>query len=426
MTTQQEELTWSLEARMHDVRAALLRVPAGLTPLLEAAIGPITSGASAAWGLLIALNEGAIESAAVCEGEIAETTEVERVEPLWTQGIAGYAAARGLPVVLRDIGADPRWGPPSLDESFPQVGAALAVPLGEPADVVLVLVAPNAEAFTAEHVAWVREALEWLRQPLSTARTLQHALESLSQLEKRDSLRRELSAMALHDMRNTLQNISMSLRAIERLTTVIVGAEKAAPVVEVTRLGEQSTAQLAGLARNLLDVARLEDDHVMVAAQETSVEPAIASALAVTGPLLEASGCTVETCVAPYLPAVPHDPRLIERVIANLIDHAIKHSPAAGRIRVSATPFAQGVCVRVADNRPEIPPDLLDGIFNKYFKVQPESDEKLDGVGLGLAFCRLTVAAHGGEIWAENGAEAGVVFAFTLPGSREQAQVRHA
>jgi signal transduction histidine kinase len=414
MWTEAEQIG-TRELRMTEVMAALLRAPAGLVPLLEAAVGPLMFGANATFGALFALNDSEIMAAALGENGFAEAADPVLLEPLWTQGVAGYAAARAKPILLRDIAADPRWGPPSLDAAFPSEGAALAVPLGDPAEAVLVLVAPSPEGFSMEVIDWVARALEWLREPLSSAMLLEHTLQSLNRLDARDHLRRDLSAMALHDMRSPLQNIQLAFKALDRLSGAVVNNQ----THDLIRMGQHSAAQLASLSKTLLDVARLEDDHLTLAAQQAPLDTAIAGALAVTGALIESSGCRVETDLAPGLPAIPHDPVLIERVVANLMDNAIKHTPPGGLIRVSAAPFAQGVCIRVADSGPGIPPELREEIFAKYFQIRPQSGARLDGVGLGLAFCRLAITAHGGEIWAENGAEIGAVFAFTLPGSRE-------
>ena len=360
----------AVDQRMAGLMLALLQAPSQLGPMLEAALPPLCAGSGADFGALLALSDGALLAAAVCEVGSARQVDPALVELLLTQGIAGYAAARSAPVLLRDIGSDPRWGPPSLDPSLPAAGAALA---------------------------------------------------ALNRLDERDALRRDLSAMALHDMRNPLQNIQLAFEAINRLGARVGDEQWAGQVGKLIRMGQHSTAQLASLSKTLLDVARLEDQQVNLALQLAPIEPVVMSALTATEVLLEATGCQAGAVLAPGLPAVPHDPALIERVIANLIDNAIKYTPPGGEIEVSAVPFANGVCVRVADSGPGIPPEMREEIFAKYFQIRPQSGVRLDGVGLGLAFCRLAVTAHGGEIWAENGPVRGAVIAFTLPGPRDDA-----
>jgi len=411
----------AVDQRMARLMLALLQSPAQLGPMLEAALPPLCAGAGADFGALLALSDGELLAAATCEAGHAQSVDPTLVELLLTQGIAGYAAARHAPVLLRDIGSDPRWGPPSLDPSLPAAGAALAVPVGEPCEAVLVLVAPYSEAFENGEGEWAVQALELLRQPLDNALTFEHTLTALNRLDERDTLRRDLSAMALHDMRNPLQNIQLALEAIGRFTAQAGDEQRAGQIGKLIRMGQHSTAQLASLSKTLLDVARLEDQQVNLALQVAPIEPVVMNALTATEALLNATGCQAGAVLAPGLPDIPHDPALIERVIANLIDNAIKYTPAGGEIEVSASPFASGICVRVADSGPGIPPEMREEIFAKYFQIRPQNGARLDGVGLGLAFCRLAVTAHGGEIWAENGPVRGAVIAFTLPGARDDA-----
>ncbi|HYO88891.1 MAG TPA: hypothetical protein VER79_09590, partial [Candidatus Limnocylindrales bacterium] len=96
---------------------ALLAAPAHTGALLEAALGPLCSATGADFGALLTLEGDRIGAAAVYAHGNAAETDPELLELLLTQGIAGYAAARGGPVLLRDISADPRWGPPSLDHA---------------------------------------------------------------------------------------------------------------------------------------------------------------------------------------------------------------------------------------------------------------------------------------------------------------------
>lgn len=147
----------------------LLTAPAQPGPLLATALGWLCAATQADFGALLVLNGDTLAAAAVCEHGAAAAAAPERLELLLTQGIAGYAAARAAPILLRDIGADPRWGPPGLDPTLPVAGAALAVPACEPVQAVLVLRAAQASSFTAEKVAWLGYALELLCEPVRAA-----------------------------------------------------------------------------------------------------------------------------------------------------------------------------------------------------------------------------------------------------------------
>jgi signal transduction histidine kinase len=147
----------------------------------------------------------------------------------------------------------------------------------------------------------------------------------------------------------------------------------------------------------------------------------------------------IERDVAPTLPLAWADGELIARVLQNLIGNAIKFTPAGGTITIAARQLdgtgtlgaadeasspesiaseamADPVLrVAVTDSGPGVAPELRDKLFEKF--VVGEQQER--GSGLGLAFCKLAVEAHGGTIWVENGPERGASFVFTLPGFDE-------
>ncbi len=113
------------------------------------------------------------------------------------------------------------------------------------------------------------------------------------------------------------------------------------------------------------------------------------------------------------LPPLLVDSDIILRVITNLVDNAVKYTPEGGRIVLSARTVTEGVLVSVRDNGPGIPPDLQEQIFDKYVRLK--TNQPVSGAGLGLAFCRLAVEAHGGRIWVESDGVEGTCFSFILP-----------
>jgi two-component system sensor histidine kinase KdpD len=116
--------------------------------------------------------------------------------------------------------------------------------------------------------------------------------------------------------------------------------------------------------------------------------------------------------VPPDLPLVPIDDVLIEQVLINLLDNAIKYTPRASPIRIIATATDLAVTVEIADRGPGVPRGEEDKVFEKFYRGKPTEGR---GAGLGLAICQAIVKAHGGHIWAQNLPEGGVAFLFTLP-----------
>ena len=125
------------------------------------------------------------------------------------------------------------------------------------------------------------------------------------------------------------------------------------------------------------------------------------------------SGRRVETDVPEDLPLAPCDGLLIEQVLVNLIENAVKYTPREGAITVSASADPEALTVEVADRGPGIPPADLERVFEKFQRL--ESRGRQGGVGLGLTICRGIVTAHGGRISVTNREGGGASFRFTIP-----------
>ena len=102
------------------------------------------------------------------------------------------------------------------------------------------------------------------------------------------------------------------------------------------------------------------------------------------------------------LPGVMADQNLLDRVLTNLIDNVVKHTPMGGLITVAAEALDREMVVSVTDTGIGIPPKERERIFEHFTQTAGEKRQRR-GFGLGLTFCRLTVLAHGGRIWVESG-----------------------
>src|SRR5262249_37926743 len=138
----------------------------------------------------------------------------------------------------------------------------------------------------------------------------------------------------------------------------------------------------------------------------------VAALIELQAPRTDEKQLDVVTDVPGTLPPALVDSSLIERVLENLFGNAIAFTPSGGRIRVSARAEpAEQLLVSVSDNGPGVPPDLRDRLFQKFASGQATGR----GSGLGLAFCRLAVEAHGGRIWLDSNPGAGTTVLFTIP-----------
>jgi two-component system sensor histidine kinase KdpD len=124
------------------------------------------------------------------------------------------------------------------------------------------------------------------------------------------------------------------------------------------------------------------------------------------------SGRSVEIMLSPELPLLSVDAVLLQQVFLNLLENAVKYTPAKSKIEIRAHAIGNSMVINVDDRGPGLPPGGDLRIFEKFFRADTSS---VSGAGLGLAICRGVVEAHGGTISAENRVGGGASFTITLP-----------
>ena len=151
----------------------------------------------------------------------------------------------------------------------------------------------------------------------------------------------------------------------------------------------------------------------MLDRKQTSLHNLLANAAELVQPLATEANQRLQFSIASNLPFIKIDQDMIQRVIINLMENAVKYSPEGGSILLGAEVHQNEIRIKVGDSGPGIPKHMQRQIFDKFSRVKYDGAPK--GLGLGLAFCRLAVEAHGGSIWVESEPGQGSVFYFTLP-----------
>jgi two-component system, OmpR family, sensor histidine kinase KdpD len=221
-----------------------------------------------------------------------------------------------------------------------------------------------------------------------------------------ERLRNSLLSSVSHDLRTPLATITGAASTILENGSRL-DAQTRQELLESVR---EEADRLNRLVQNLLEMTRLESGALQLRKDWHPLEEVIGAALGRLGKQL--ADRQVHTNVPPDLPLVPIDDVLVEQVLVNLLDNAIKYTPSKSPIRIMATATDEAVTVEIADHGPGLPRGEEDRVFEKFHRAQPDSSR---GVGLGLAICQGIVNAHGGRIWAQNLPEGGVAFLFTLP-----------
>jgi two-component system, OmpR family, sensor histidine kinase KdpD len=232
------------------------------------------------------------------------------------------------------------------------------------------------------------------------------AQQTTLQMES-ERLRNSLLSAISHDLRTPLTAL-VGLADSMSLTQPPPTPQQA----EISASMREEAQRMGALVNNLLDMARLQAGAVKLNLQWQPLEEVVGSAIKGMGASLQHHHVSVH--LPEDLPLLDFDAVLIERVLANLLDNAVKYTPPGSLIEVSATPGERDtIDVYVEDNGPGLPPGREEEIFKKFERGQKESSTP--GVGLGLTICRAIMEAHGGTIRAENRPDGGARFVFSLP-----------
>jgi signal transduction histidine kinase len=166
------------------------------------------------------------------------------------------------------------------------------------------------------------------------------------------------------------------------------------------------------MANDLLDVSRLESGKLPLDRSTCDLSALARSVAADLSALDRARAIDLEA-LEPV--QVSCDAGLVRRVLANIVNNAIKHTPSGGRIVLLASSHAGGARVAVRDSGPGVPMEARERIFEKFGTVAARAALEYHSAGLGLAFCKLAVEAHGGRIGVDAPPEGGSEFWFELP-----------
>ena len=220
-----------------------------------------------------------------------------------------------------------------------------------------------------------------------------------------ESLRNTLISSLSHDLRTPLAAITGSSTTLLQQDDVLDRHSRRELIFTIIEEAEH----LNRTVRNVLDMTRIESGAITVKKEWLPIEEIVGSVLnRLAKKLIDHP---LATSIPKDLPMALLDPLLIEQVLMNLIENAVRYTPAGTAIKLSATVKDKDLLVELADYGPGIIPGDEERIFDKFVR----GPAAVGGIGLGLTICRAIINAHGGRIWAENRKDGGVVFRFTLP-----------
>ncbi len=218
----------------------------------------------------------------------------------------------------------------------------------------------------------------------------------------RSDIRSALLAAVSHDLRNPLAGIKASVSTLRATDLDLPEADRAELLAGI----ETSTDRLQGLIDNLLDMSRLDAGALVLRTEHVALDEVVPRALAGVPPE------RVDVDVRVTLPMVVGDAGLIERIIANLVENALRYSPPDQPVRITAGTIKDKVVLRVVDRGPGVPSGSLESIFSAFQRLGDVPATQ--GVGLGLAVSRGFAQANGGTLEAEETPGGGLTMVLTL------------
>jgi signal transduction histidine kinase/HAMP domain-containing protein len=227
-----------------------------------------------------------------------------------------------------------------------------------------------------------------------------------AQLERAKS---EFVATASHELRSPLTSIKGFVELLERSPDGMSPRQR-----EFVDIIKRSTDRLVELVNDLLDVARIEADHVEISPRPIDVGEAVRELAELMGPRIDAKHQHLGVYVAPTLPLAMADPERIRQVVGNLLTNAHLYTPEGGRIHVGVEADRAWVRIVVADSGIGMSPEETERAFERFYRARGSS-ATTPGTGLGLPIVKSLVDLHHGEIEVESELGRGTTFHVRIP-----------
>ncbi len=273
------------------------------------------------------------------------------------------------------------------------------------------LIKPVSPSDVVLHVSSAMETRRHLRDTRIAQERLQ---DSYGQLQSLVETKDNLVQMLVHDLKTPLASAMGYMELIEQKAEGSFSERH----LRYLQRAYTSCKDVLRMTATMLDVSRLEQGVLKLQRAPLDLPALLREAAAEIEPVLAGSGGSIGVeCPAALQPF--GDPELVRRVLGNLLSNAAKHTPPGSHVRVAASAGeANSTIVSVADNGPGIPLEERERVFEKFHQL--EAGKKAGGAGIGLAFCKMAVEAHGGRIWVDSAPGQGSTFRFTLPAAKYQ------
>lgn len=226
-----------------------------------------------------------------------------------------------------------------------------------------------------------------------------------------DRMKTEFIATVSHELRTPMTSIKGALGL------VLGGAAGELPpeARELLTIARNNTDRLIRLINDILDISRIEAGKLEIRRAPLSPAEVVRRAVQEMTAFARQRSIVLTAEVPEGLPRVMADADRLHQVLDNLLSNAVKFSPEGSEVRIRAEAAGDMVRFDVIDRGPGIPPDQIEAIFERFYRIDNAASRRTGGTGLGLTICKAIVEEHGGRIWVESKVGEGSTFSFTIP-----------
>ncbi|HVN95567.1 MAG TPA: ATP-binding protein [Syntrophorhabdaceae bacterium] len=230
-------------------------------------------------------------------------------------------------------------------------------------------------------------------------------------LQKVDKMKSEFFAAVSHELRTPLTSIKQGMS--------LLGEGVGGPIPDkqerLFAIISEETNRLIDIVNRLLELSKMEAGMMSYDFRHETLPPLVQKVVVEMSPLVEAKKIKLQLTIEQEIPPLKLDRERMLQALRNLVGNAVKFTPEGGKIGISANHTDGSVMLSVQDTGPGIPKENLDAVFEKFRQLPIKNSEWVKGTGLGLAFVKYIITAHGGRVWAESEPGQGSTFIFVLP-----------
>jgi len=253
------------------------------------------------------------------------------------------------------------------------------------------------------------------RAETQLVRQLSQLQTEKQQLVELEHIRQDTIDLIVHDLRHPISSLFGAIKILE----MVLPEEVLTQNQQLIDIANSNCDLLQLMVESLLDVARMEEGNFNLNKRSVNLYGFVQEAVNRVRFLAGMENIAIQPSFASDLPIIDADEEKLHRIMGNLLHNAIKFTPGGGSVTVVVEPVDQAALFSVIDAGPGIPPENRQHIFDRFVQLNGERP-RTGGFGLGLAFCKMAVEAHGGKIWVEPGINGeGSKFMFTIPVTSE-------